>query len=259
MEKLLTLNENDKYSGFWECILKYKLDDIGIMSECNNPKAFDSITCIYKFLNKSNEFCLKYFLNRVCTSCSYSLKIEEFYNSYIPITLDKLNSYNNINDIIYSLFNIDNCTCPVCGLSLSEIRISLNDRNKLSTFTTVVTKVEYPKFLILHFDLENNNLSSVNYDILKKYQIKILDILSYNIILNNISYELRALINMYSDDHYTASIINGKLNNLYVKKNKNYFNDAFHNNSKIFEEDFSLEDLKIFMKKNVIISAIYSS
>ena len=57
----------------------------------------------------------------------------------------------------------------MCGLSLSEIRISLNDRNKLSTFTTVVTKVEYPKFLILHFDLENNNLSSVNYDILKKY------------------------------------------------------------------------------------------
>ena len=88
-EKLLTLNENDKYSGFWNCILKYKLDDIGIMSECNNPKAFDSNTSIYKFLNKSNEFCLKYFLNRVCTSCSYSLKLEEFCGSYVPVTLEK--------------------------------------------------------------------------------------------------------------------------------------------------------------------------
>ena len=47
-EKLLTLNENDKYSYFWDCILKYKLDDIGTMSECNNPKAFDSNTSIYK-------------------------------------------------------------------------------------------------------------------------------------------------------------------------------------------------------------------
>ena len=94
---------------------------------------------------------------------------------------------------------------------------------------------------------------------MKNYQNKILDILSYNINLNNKNYELKALINMYSDDHYTASIINSKLNTLYVKKNKNYFNDAFHNNSKIFEEDFRYEDLKTFMKKNVIISAIYSS
>ena len=163
------------------------------------------------------------------------------------------------NDIICLLFNIADCTCAVCGLSLSEIRIPLNERKKLSTFTTVVTKVEYPKFLILHFDLENNNSSSVNYDILKNYQNKILDILSFNIILNNKIYELKGLINMYSDDHYTASIINSKLNTLYVKKNKNYFNDAFHNNSKIYEQDFILEDLKNFMKKNVIISAIYSS
>ena len=51
-EKLLTFNENYKYSFFWDCILKYKLDNIGLISECNNPKAFDSITSIYKFLNK---------------------------------------------------------------------------------------------------------------------------------------------------------------------------------------------------------------
>ena len=88
-EKLLTFNENYKYSFFFDFILKYKLDNIGLISECNNPKAFDSITSIYKFLNKSNEFCLKYFLNRVCTSCSYSLKLEEFCGSYVPVTLEK--------------------------------------------------------------------------------------------------------------------------------------------------------------------------
>ena len=82
----------------------------------------------------------------------------------------------------------------------------MNERNKLSTFTTVVTKVEYPKFLILHFDLENNNLSSVNYDILKNYQNKILDILSYNINLNNKNYELKALINPLASPGEVVSV-----------------------------------------------------
>ena len=64
-EKILPLDDYDKSSGFWECILKYKLDNIGIMDKTNNQKKFDSITSIYKFLNKSKDFCLKYSLKKM--------------------------------------------------------------------------------------------------------------------------------------------------------------------------------------------------
>jgi len=94
---------------------------------------------------------------------------------------------------------------------------------------------------------------------LKNYQNIIIDILSFKIILNNKNYELKGLINIYSDDHYTLSNLNSKLNTLYVKFNKNYYNDSFHNNSKIYKEDFHLKNLKNYLRKNIIKYAIYSS
>ena len=41
-------------------------------------------------------------------------------------------------------------------------------------------------------------------------------------------------------NHFTTTIINSKYDNKYINKCKNYYNDAFRNNSKIFEFDFDI-------------------
>jgi len=106
------------------------------MDKTNNLKKFDSITSIYKFLNKSKYFCLKYSLKRKCNSCSYYIQLEEFFNLYILINIEKLSIYDNLNDIINSIFIIDDCISPMYGLSLSDIRIPLKERKKLSSLVT---------------------------------------------------------------------------------------------------------------------------
>lgn len=83
------------------------------------------------------------------SSCFYFIQLEEYYNSYISINLDKLS--DNLNNIINLIFNIEDYIYRVCGLSFSEIRMPLTERKKLSTFITVVTKIEYHKFLFFNF------------------------------------------------------------------------------------------------------------
>ena len=64
---------------------------------------------------------------------------------------------------------------------------------------------------------------------------------------------------MYSYDHFTASLINTKTNNSYIKENNYYYNDGFHDNSKIFCESVNNVKLIDYLKKYVIVSAIYIS
>ena len=64
---------------------------------------------------------------------------------------------------------------------------------------------------------------------------------------------------MYNYDHFTASLINTKINNSYIKENNNYYNDGQHNNSKIYYENFNNIQFRDFLKKYVIVSAIYIS
>ena len=54
-----------------------------------------------------------------------------------------LSIYDNLNDIINYILIIKDCTYPMCGLSLSDISIPLKERQKLFTFVTEVTNIEY--------------------------------------------------------------------------------------------------------------------
>ena len=96
-----------------------------------------------------------------------------------------------------------------------------------------------------------------NYNNLIKYQNKIVNLLKYNISINNIKYNLCGLINMPTYNHFSATIINSKFHNKYVNKYKNIYNDALSNNSKIFEFDFDIHKLNSFLSVKPIISAFY--
>ena len=61
---------------------------------------------------------------------------------------------------------------------------------------------------------------------------------------------------MYSYDHFTASLINTKINNSYIKENNYFYNDGYHNNSKIYYENFKNIQFSDFLKKYVIVSVI---
>jgi len=89
---------------FWKIINKYTLNIIEIFKPYNNPRLFDSITSVFKFLDKSEYFCIKYILNRKCDICQFSLDIEELYRSYIFVTLEDLNNIKNLNEKLESLF-----------------------------------------------------------------------------------------------------------------------------------------------------------
>ena len=71
---------------------------------------------------------------------------------------------------------------------------------------------------------------------LKTNQNKIIPLLNKSLVMNNKIYELSGIINMYSYNHFTASLINTKNNNSYIKENNYYYNDGYHDNSKIFCE-----------------------
>ena len=62
---------------------------------------------------------------------------------------------------------------------------------------------------------------------------------------------------MFSYDHFTASLINSKNNNFYIKKYNHYYNYGFHDNLKMFSE--SIKNLKLadYLKKFAIVAAIY--
>ena len=56
--QILNLKEYEKQLGFWEIINKYNLDNIGIFKPNNNPKLFDWITSVFKYLDKSENLVL---------------------------------------------------------------------------------------------------------------------------------------------------------------------------------------------------------
>ena len=113
--------------------------------------------------------------------------------------------------------------------------------------------------LIFTFDVENSDDYRVNYNNLQNFQEEIIGLLNYTINIYNKEYYLVGLINMPTDNHYSSSLINTKYENKYIRKFKNYYNDAKENNSIILEDDFSLENLNLFLKKSTIISTIYNS
>ena len=118
--KLINVNEIDKKMGFWFIISKYKLDTLGIFNDINNPRLFYSITSVYKFLDKSDYFCIKYTLNRICNICQFSIILNEYYRPYITITLEEINNIKSLNEKIESLFYMEDCVCPKCGINLAE-------------------------------------------------------------------------------------------------------------------------------------------
>ena len=127
---------------------------IGIFKPNNNPRLFDSITSVYKFLDKSEAFCIKYILNRKCEICLFSLNIDEFYKSYISVTLEKFNKIKNLDVKIESLFYINDCVCPKCGINLSTNKLDIKTLKDNSSFKTICTNIIYTEILIFNFDLE---------------------------------------------------------------------------------------------------------
>ena len=108
-EYLIKSNLLEKKEGFWSLIEKNNLDTIGILNTINNPKNFDSIGSVYKFLKNCDIFCIKYKLKRICNLCSYKIEKEEFYNSYISFNNDDLTKFNKIEDKLIDLFLMDDC------------------------------------------------------------------------------------------------------------------------------------------------------
>ena len=49
-----------KYFGFLDILKSKKLDTIGILDTNNNPKIYNSINSVFKFLNKIEVFCIKH-------------------------------------------------------------------------------------------------------------------------------------------------------------------------------------------------------
>ena len=82
--------------------------------------------------------------------------------------------------------------------------------------------------------MESNGNLINDFQNLKNNQNKIIHLLNETLEIKNNIYELSGIINMYSYDQFTASIINNKNNNSYIKENNYYYNDGFHDNSKIF-------------------------
>ena len=64
---------------------------------------------------------------------------------------------------------------------------------------------------------------------------------------------------MYPYDLFTASLINTNINNSYIKEKIYYYEDSFHNNSKIYLENFNNIQFSDFLKKYIIVSTIYIS
>ena len=182
-----------------------------------------------------------------------------YIKSYISVTLEDLNKIKNLDEKIESLFYIDDCVCSKWGINLSTNKFDTNTLKDNSSFKTICTNIIYPKILIFNFDLESNGNLINDFKNLKNNQNKIIHLLNETLEIKNNIYELSGIITMYSYDQFTASIINNKNNNSYIKENNYYYNDGFHDNSKIFSESFKKVKLIDYLKKFVIVSAIYIS
>ena len=254
--KLLELNDFDRQKGFWNIIKIYNLDTIGILDKINKPFEFDSINSCYKFLVDNDIFCISYTLKRNCTFCDYNLEKNEFFCPYITMNEKDLNSNLSIEGRINNLLVIEDSSCPNCCSTYLK-KSNVIESKYLNCFKSITSNIDYPNILIISFDLECSNNMISNYNNLIKYQNKIVNLLKYNISINNIKYNLCGLINMPTYNHFSASIINSKFHNKYVGGGKNYYNDALVDNSKIFGFDFNITELQSFLSKKPIISAFY--
>ena len=88
----------------------------------------------------------------------------------------------------------------------------------------------YPEYLLILFDMDIQDLIN--------YKDKILALLDNNIVLNfGIEYELKGIIMIPYDGHYSTVIFNpkGSLIDTAFKNNNIYIHDSLKNNGKIIE------------------------
>lgn len=133
--------------------------------------------------------------------------------------LNDIKKYKTNEDKINNLMILDDYSCSICIVNLLNNKSILTDVN--SCFKITTKPLIMPNSLIISFDCEiSNNVNLMN------HQEQILEFIHYNIKIIDRSCHLFGIINMPFYNNFRSSIINGKIDNAFIKKFNNYYNDA---------------------------------
>ena len=179
------------------------------------------ICSLFNIFADLDNFCIVEKKFEECVLCKRKEeKIIKPYRLFLTILEEDMKETSLLNILFkkYRSKNINYCKCK-----------EKNPDDLLSTIVKYNIN-SYPEYLLILFDMDIQDLIN--------YKDKILALLDNNIVLNfGIEYELKGIIMIPYDGHYSTVIFNpkGSLIDTAFKNNNIYIHDSLKNNGKIIE------------------------
>ena len=221
-ESISTILENpfseDRYN-FWSYANLKQLD------RGEHPLNFGEIgfiSGIFTIFNDNLQYCIKLKKTFICFSCMRKAESTYNNNSLISIRTDDLKN-NSLSQIVNNKFlpSISTCECSV--------------HNGLMTSNITYEILNYPKYLFFIIDIDYRDYF--------KFVDYLSNLFADNININGNGYNVKGLICMPSELHYTCYIINNDKNFLGLSLNKTLYHDGKQNNGFIVECDDTVKEI----------------
>ena len=146
---------------------------------------FNSKGSIIQLLNlfRFTNFCFEYDLIEGCSRCSFNSQSQNYLNPYITFKEIDIDKKEKIENKFLTLMTNELTTCKICGYENAKV-FDVNN----PTFYRIISKKNFPKTIMVVFDLLNENdkdneysLESIEIQRRIQYNTHITDILQTTI------------------------------------------------------------------------------
>ena len=227
-DKAILLDNKGLNNGIWNFINKNKnhLFDLTTKEMLFNKKG--SIIQLLNLFRYSNFFCFEYDLIEGCSRCSFNSQSKNYLNPYISFKEIDIDKKEKIENKFLTLMTNELTTCKIWGYENGKVFDANNP-----TFYRIISKKNFPKVIMIVFDLLNENdkgdeytLELIEFQRRVQYNMHITDILQPTIEIEKHIYELKSIISTPQSDHFTCFLLDFDKNIYSLKTGFNYYYDG---------------------------------